>query len=55
MDNTIICSLTCEGINRITEFLSDLLRIYKCDFLCLIQELLCLDLINTNVIKRKNG
>ena len=42
MDNTIICSLNCEGINKSKEFLSELLRIYKCDFLCL-QELWCLD------------
>ena len=42
MDNTIICSLNCEGINRSKEFMSELLRIYKCDFLCL-QELWCLD------------
>ena len=42
MDNTIICSLNCEGINRSKEFLSDILRIYKCDFICL-QELCCLD------------
>ena len=37
-----IFSLNCEGINRSKEFLSELLRIYKCDFICLL-ELWCLD------------
>ena len=44
MDNTLICSLDSEGINRSKLFLGDLLRIYKCDFLCL-QEVWCLDVM----------
>ena len=38
MDNTIIYSVNCEGLNRISVFLSSVLKIYKCDLLCL-QEL----------------
>ena len=42
MDNTIICSVNCEGLNRSSVFLSSVLKTYKCDFLCL-QELWLLD------------
>ena len=47
MDNTIICSLNCEGLNRNSVFLSrvflsNVSKTYKCDFLCL-QELWLLD------------
>ena len=37
-----MCSLNYEGLNRSKVFLSDVLKIYKCDFICL-QELWCLD------------
>ena len=42
IDNTIICSVNCEGLNRRRVFLSSVLKTYKCDFLCL-QELWLLD------------
>ena len=42
MENSIICSLNGEGLNRSSVFLGSVLKTYKCDFLCL-QELWLLD------------
>ena len=35
MDDTIICSVNYEGLNRSSVFLSSVLKTYKCDFVCL--------------------
>ena len=32
MDNTIICSVNCEVLNRSSVFPSGVLKTYKCDF-----------------------
>ena len=35
MDNLIVCSLNCEGINRSKDFINNFLTDNACDILCL--------------------
>ena len=48
MDNLIVCSLNCEGINRSKDFINNFLTDNACDILCL-QETWTID-SNINIL-----